>query len=104
MRVYFLCMNTKILEELGLTPAEVKTYLYLLTRPQTTATKIALETKLNRSNLYSILDSLMGKNLVSFIIIKKARYYSAYKPGVLKTVIEQRIDDFQHKKQESVLN
>lgn len=93
-------MNFKILEELGLTPAEVKTYLYLLTRPQTTATKIALETKLNRSNLYNILDSLAEKNLVSFTVIKKARYYSANKPDALKTVIELKIDEFQQKKSE----
>lgn len=93
-------MDTKILGELGLTPAEVKTYLYLLTRPQTTATKIALETKLNRSNLYSILDNLIAKNLVSFIVIKKTRYYSANKPDSLKTIIDQKIDDFQRKKSE----
>lgn len=86
------------MEELGLTPAEAKTYIYLLTRPQTTVSKISTETKLNRSNLYSILDSLIHKNLVTSTIINKTRYYSANKPKALKTLVDQKIDFLSKKK------
>lgn len=78
------------LTQLGLNHNESLVYLYLLKSKEKTATQIAKDTKLNRSVVYSTLDSLIDKGLASYILIKDKRHFSAASPETLNDFLEDK--------------
>ncbi len=81
----------RILRELGLTDGEAKVYLLLSKRGKLSASQIARETRLNRSNTYKILERLIEKKLVFSSLVEKTRFFSATRPERLKEIYEQSI-------------
>lgn len=73
-------MDTQILEEIGLQKDEIQVYLILLKLGSVTATKMASETNIYRTNVYRILESLMSKGLVNHILRNNVKYFSAASP------------------------
>ena len=61
-------MDTKILEEIGLTKTEIKIYITLLAQGQCTTTVIVREAGIHASKVYEYLDKLIAKGLVSYVI------------------------------------
>ena len=61
-------MNESLLEKIGLTKSEIKVYLALLELGCSATGKIVEKSKASSSKIYEILDRLMQKGLVSFII------------------------------------
>jgi sugar-specific transcriptional regulator TrmB len=59
-------MNTKILEDIGLTKTEIKIYLALLKLGQSTTTNIIKDAGIHASKVYEFLDKLIKKGLVSY--------------------------------------
>jgi|GEM_PF-5660680 len=88
--------DKNLLKEL-LTEAEILIYTVLLNKGQLTATKIASETNLNRSNLYRILENLSNKKLISNSISNKKRYFFANNPSKLKELMNQKIKSLKEK-------
>lgn len=76
-------MNTEILEQIGLQKDEVKVYLILIKLGSITATKIASETNLYRTNVYRLLDSLIARGLVGYVLKNNVKYFSATSPKKL---------------------
>lgn len=64
-----------ILEGIGLTRGECKVYLSLLRLGETTTGKLIEEAGLSGSKIYVILDKLIKKGLVGYIIKGKTRYF-----------------------------
>ncbi|MEK6859599.1 MAG: helix-turn-helix domain-containing protein [Nanoarchaeota archaeon] len=87
-------MNQKLLEEIGLTKGEITIYLTLLKLGETTTGKIIDEAQISSGKIYEILDKLIKKGLVSFIIKEKTKYFSAASPN--------RILDFLHEKEKEL--
>ncbi len=87
-------MNEKLLEEIGLTKGEITVYLTLLKLGETTTGKIIEEAQISSGKIYEILDKLIKKGLVSFIVKDKTRYFSAASPN--------RILDFLHEKEKEL--
>ena len=85
-----LIMEKSSLTNLGLTDGESKVYLALLKRGSSTVGPIVKEAKVAYSNIYEILDRLLEKGLVSFIIKEKTRYFQAAPPSQLKEYIEKK--------------
>ncbi len=83
-------MNTKILEEIGLTKSEIKIYLALLKIGQTTTTKLIRESKIHPSKAYEILDKLIQKGLGSYVIKANKKYFSASEPEHLKEFLREK--------------
>ncbi len=79
-------MDTKILEKIGLSNAEIKVYLALLQLGSVPSGKIAKETDLRRSTVYDSIKRLQSKGLVSFIVKNGIKYFEATPP--------ERIIDF----------
>ena len=75
-------MDTKILEEIGLTHGEIKTYLALLTLGSSSTGPIAKESGVSRSKLYIILDKLEKKGLVSHIEKDGIIYFQSADPAL----------------------
>ena len=78
------------LKELGLTDNESKIYLHLLKRNKQTATKIAKETKIKRTVVYSCIDSLIHKGLVSSVVINGVNCYSSNNPSTLMDFLKNK--------------
>jgi HTH-type transcriptional regulator, sugar sensing transcriptional regulator len=79
-------MDTKILEKIGLSKAEIKVYLALLQLGSVPSGKIAKETDLRRSTVYDSIKRLQSKGLVSYIIKNGMKHFEATEP--------ERIIDF----------
>lgn len=74
-------MNIKdALEQLGLNDKQVAIYLTLLQMGEGTIQDIASKTKIKRTTVYSVLDSLVGRGLVNFLDKDWHRNYFAENP------------------------
>ena len=87
-------MNTKLLEDIGLTKGEIIVYLTLLRLGETTTGKIIDEAQISSGKIYEILDKLIKKGLVSYIIKEKTKYFNATSPN--------RILDFLYEKEKQI--
>jgi len=88
-------MDTKILEDLGFTGAEIKIYLALLSLGRTTAGPILQKTKLHNSIVHRTLSRLIEKGLVSFIIEGKVKHYQATSPKNIEKSIDENKKRFE---------
>ena len=80
-------MDTSILEDLGLTNAEIKVYLALLELGTTKAGLIIRKTSLQNSVVHLTLLKLVEKGFVSFIKKGGVKEYSASNPeNILKFI------------------
>jgi len=66
---------TPILKSLGLLDSEVKTYLASLENGPETVLDLAKLTKLSRQAVYSAIDALTERGLMSSALRGKKRYY-----------------------------
>lgn len=74
-------METKILEEIGLTPGEIKVYLALLESGPSSAGEILEKAKIQNSVFHFCVNRLIEKGLVSYIKKGKIRVYQAAEPN-----------------------
>lgn len=69
-----------LLEGLGLTKGEIKVYFALLEIGSSTTGEIIKKAKVSRSKVYEMLDRLIDKGLVSFVIRENTKYFEAADP------------------------
>ncbi len=70
----------KTLANLGLKKQEIKIYLGSIKYDALSATKLAKETKIDRTNCYDILQKLIEEGIVSTVQKGKAKHFIALKP------------------------
>ena len=73
-------METKILEDIGLTPGEIKVYIALLESGPSTAGNILKKANIQNSVFHFNINRLIEKGLVSYKKINKFRVYKAAEP------------------------
>ena len=83
-------MDTSILEDLGLTQAEIKVYVALLELGSSSAGKILEKSAVQNSVLHRALNSLIEKGLISFILEGKRKVYTASDPENFHDFIENK--------------
>jgi len=88
-------MDTKILEDLGFTNAEIKIYLALLELGSTTAGPIIQKTKLQNSVVHMTLHKLVEKGFAAFIVKGKTRHYHATDPRNIGKYIDEKKSQFE---------
>lgn len=86
------------LKEFGLTDNESEVYLILLKSGNLTSSQITDKAKIHRMNVYSIIERLQEKGLVSFVLIGKRKYYEASNP---KTIL--KLEEEKKKRIESII-
>lgn len=91
-------MDTVILEKIGLTPGEAKTYLALLGLGQSTTGPIVDKSKVSTSKTYKILKRLEGKGLVSHIIRNNTVHWSPANPRRILELLDEQEKDIAEKK------
>ncbi len=78
------------LMEIGLTREEIKVYLTMLNLGSNLASKISEETKINRSHVYQLLERLISKGFVSYVIKENRKYFLAVNPEKLIQLIKEK--------------
>ena len=83
-------MNTDILQEVGLTNAEIKIYIHLLELGPSLASKLSQKSKVERAVTYHILEKLIRKGIVSYVVRENRKYFSAAEPEKLKDLLIEK--------------
>ncbi|MGV8150224.1 MAG: TrmB family transcriptional regulator [Candidatus Woesearchaeota archaeon] len=87
-------MDTEILEELGLTQSEIKTYITLLELGSSTAGNILEKSGLQNSVVHRALNSLIEKGLINYVLEGRRKIYQATDPESFITFIDQKKNKF----------
>lgn len=93
-------METKALQNIGLTDGEIRVYLTLLKLGPSTTGPIVDKSKVSSSKIYNILERLMQKGIVSYIIKEKTRYYQAENPTKIKDYVNKKEIELKKQKEE----
>jgi len=83
-------MFEKYLQQIGLSEKEAEVYVALLQFDNASVTDLAKKTKVNRTTIYPVLETLAKKGLVSEIQVDKKINYQAESPERLETFIERQ--------------
>ncbi|MFH1977981.1 MAG: helix-turn-helix domain-containing protein [Candidatus Aenigmatarchaeota archaeon] len=95
-------MDVEPLRKLGLTEGEIKVYLALLRLGETTSGPIVDESRVSVSKVYTILNRLSQKGLVSHIVKRKTKYFIPADPDRLVVYLQEKKEEM--KEQEKKLN
>jgi len=83
-------MDTRVLQKLGLDDKEAQVYLVLLRLGNTTASKVSIETNIDRATCYRYIDSLVHKGLASYAILNNVKHFQpAHPEKILKNLREK---------------
>lgn len=93
-------MHEQILIKAGLSLREVKAYTTLAAQGELMASEVAKKTGLIRTNAYDVLNSLLNKGIVSYVIRSGKKYFRATEPEKLIDYIESRKKDLDETKDE----
>ncbi|UCD02935.1 MAG: hypothetical protein JSV63_04090 [Candidatus Aenigmatarchaeota archaeon] len=93
-----LAIEKDTLESIGLTENESLVYLTLLETGSTLAGTVIKKTKMHRSTVYEILQRLIDRSLVSFVLKDGKRHFQAENPKNLVDMLKEN-----EKKLESIL-
>ncbi len=80
----------QILEDIGLTNAQIKVYIALLELGESTSGPIIQKSKLQNSVVYNAINHLIEKGLISFIQKGKRKYFQAADPRSLIHILDQK--------------
>src|SRR3989338_10011137 len=83
-------MDVKLLEQIGLTESEIKVYFALMKLGSASTGPIIDKAKINHSKIYLILNKLLDKGLVSFIIKNNVKFYQASDPENLARYLKAK--------------
>jgi sugar-specific transcriptional regulator TrmB len=83
-------MDIEILEDLGLTHAEIKVYLTLLELGSSSAGSIIEKSKLQNSVAHRALNSLIEKSIINFVMEGRRKVYQATNPESFFEFIEDK--------------
>ncbi|MFH1849605.1 MAG: helix-turn-helix domain-containing protein [archaeon] len=86
-------MDTAGLREAGLTEGEIKVYAGLLGLGASTTGPIVDKSGISRSIVYRILERLIQKGLVSYIIKDRTKFFQAASPNKILGYIDERRDE-----------
>jgi len=87
-------MDTGILEDLGLTNAEIKVYMALLKLGDSTAGSVLEKSGLQNSVVHRALNSLIEKGIISYILEGRRKVYQASDPEHFYEFIDDKKERF----------
>ncbi len=83
-------MDTKILEEMGFSPKEIDVYMTVLSMEDSSVFEIMSKAKVSRQSIYEILEKLLDKGLISYIIKDRKKKYNVVNPQRLVELIKEK--------------
>lgn len=94
--------NTELLEEIGLTKSEIAVYLALLELGSSSTGKIVEKSKVASSKIYEILEKLIQKGLVSYVIQANIKHFQASSPNRLLDYINEKKQSIEDKEKKLI--
>jgi len=88
-------METFALKAAGLTEGEIKVYLALLELGSSTTGPIIDKSRIAKSIIYQILEKLIQKGLVSYIIKEKTKYFQAAEPNKILEYLDVKEENLE---------
>lgn len=85
--------------KIGLTEGEAKVYLALSELGSSTVGPIVKKSKVAYSNIYDILNRLIEKGIVSFIVKNKTKYFQAASPSNLIQYLDKKEEEIIHERE-----
>jgi len=82
--------NYKELEDLGLNSSEIKVYVTLLELNESKTGRICSFTGIASSRIYSVLEGLIDKGLVSYKVENKVKVYMPSPPDILENILIEK--------------
>ena len=86
------------LAQIGLTNNEAKIYSILLELGKTQVGVLSRKTGVHRRSIYDVLDRLIEKGLVSYIMENGKRFYLAADPKRIKEIMDETLQDISKQK------
>ncbi len=83
-------MDTRILEEIGLTSSEIKVYLALLELGSTTKGPLVKKAGITSSKVYEVVDKLIEKGLASYVTKNNVRFFGAAPPSRIRDYLQEK--------------
>ena len=83
-------MNLEILEKIGLSKAEIKVYIALLSLGSVPSGRIVKETNFRKSTVYESIRRLQEKGLVSYVIKDSIKHFEATGPDRIIDFIQEQ--------------
>ena len=93
-------MSLEILRKIGLSNGEIKVYNALLDLGSSSLNYIHEKTRVERRNIYDILNKLIERGLIGYVIENRRKFYSISNPNKILGYIEERKNDFDKIKEE----
>lgn len=103
-------MLTKELEQLGLTEAEAKIFLYLIENGKSTASIISKKVQVNRTTTYDALNRLLAKGFATYVVGANVKHFMPTKPvNIVKyfqekekqaEIVSQKLNSLQKEEEE----
>ena len=88
-------MELELFRKIGLTEGEIKVYLALLKLGETTIGAIGRESKVSKSKMYDILDKLIEKGFVGYIVRNGTKHFAANDPKMILEYIHKKKDEIE---------
>lgn len=94
------------LRNLGLSENEIRVYLYLLSHGESIASIVAKRLEMKRTAVYTILESLEQKGMLTSFIKNDVKHFDAVEPEDIVELCEQKMNEMSRlaKKAESLRN
>jgi HTH-type transcriptional regulator, sugar sensing transcriptional regulator len=92
-------MIKEALEKIGLTSGEINVYLALTGLGASSTRNIIKKSKVSGSKVYEVLDRLIDKGLVSYIIKNGVRYFEATRPERILDFLEEKSKEIESEKE-----
>tara|TARA_Y100000310_G_C20679897_1_gene815309 strand:+ start:1479 stop:2210 length:732 start_codon:yes stop_codon:yes gene_type:complete len=83
-------MDTSILEDIGLTGAEIKVFIALLETGSSTAGKIVEKSGVQNAVVHRAFHSLTEKGLITYVLEGKIKHYQTIEPKLLLTFLDEK--------------
>ena len=83
-------MDSVLFKELGFTEREIRVYISLLELGESTAGPIASKSRLAHTKVYDTLERLIGKGLVTYILVSKTKRFRASDPKEILDIVDER--------------
>ncbi len=84
-------MLENFLQQLGLSDKETTVYLSMLGLGENAVSTISQKSKLTRTTVYSILETLNRKGFINQIEKNRIKYYQAKRPELILAMLDQRL-------------
>lgn len=83
-------MNIEVLKQVGLTNTEIKVYLALTELGLSLASKTASKAGIDRAVTYHVIENLIKKGLVNYVIKENRKYFNTTEPEKILDLLKEK--------------